>query len=187
MANTIDFSAFIKNSITAEYRGMNYIEYADGGIEMYISFQTLLRFISENLNLVSNGKDIVSIDWESDKPFYALSCHISTDLTKCYLYNKRLKIEDGTNPDPNFATFHPFDLFRDSNLTEVNSNLLVQFDNIISFVDDLDSFNQYNEPNRSTTYNNFKTDVNFVVYMSDLVVRSSSIAIFSIILYFFYN
>jgi hypothetical protein len=124
MANTIDFSAFIKNSITAEYRGMNYIEYADGGIEMYISFQTLLRFISENLNLVSNGENIVSIDWESDKPFYALSCHISTDLTKCYLYNKRLKIEDGTNPDPNFATFHPFDLFRDPNLTEINSNLL---------------------------------------------------------------
>jgi hypothetical protein len=124
MANTIDFSAFIKNSITAEYRGMNYIEYADGGIEMYISFQTLLRFISENLNLVSNGENIVSIDWESDKPFYALSCHISTDLIKCYLYNKRLKIEDGTNPDPNFATFHPFDLFRDPNLTEINSNLL---------------------------------------------------------------
>lgn len=63
--------------------------------------------------------------------------------------------------------------------SQVNNNLLNQFDTIISFVNDLDSFNQYNEPNRATTYNNFKTDVNFVVYMSDLVVRSSSIAIFS--------
>ena len=102
---------------------MNYIEYADGGIEMYISFQTLLRFISENLNLISNGEGIVSIDWESDKPFYALSCHISTDLTKCYLYNEQLKIEDGANPNKNFATFHPFNFFRDSNLTAVNSDL----------------------------------------------------------------
>jgi hypothetical protein len=125
MANSTDFfSPFITKSITAEYRGMNYIEYADGGIEMYISFQTLLRFISENLNLISNGEGIVSIDWESDKPFYALSCHISTDLTKCYLYNEQLKIENGTNPDPNFATFHPFNLFRDSNLTDVNNTLL---------------------------------------------------------------
>ena len=119
----INYSEFITKSITAEYRGMNYIEYADGGIEMYISFQTLLRFISENLNLISNGEGIVSIDWESDKPFYALSCHISTDLTKCYLYNEQLKIEDGSNPNKNFATFHPFNFFRDSNLTAVNSDL----------------------------------------------------------------
>lgn len=126
MANTTNlFFPFIDKSITAEYRGMNYIEYADGGIEMYISFQTLLRFISENLNLVSNGKDVVSIDWESDKPFYALSCHISTDLTKCYLYNEQLNIENGTNPDPNFATFHPFNFFRDEKLTDINKNLLI--------------------------------------------------------------
>jgi hypothetical protein len=126
MANSTDFfSPFITKSITAEYRGMNYIEYADGGIEMYISFQTLLRFISENLNLISNGEGIVSIDWESDKPFYALSCHISTDLTKCYLYNEQLKIEDGSNPSTDFATFHPFNFFRDSNLTDINKNLLI--------------------------------------------------------------
>ena len=120
----INYSEFIAKNITAEYRGMNYIEYNDGGLEMYISFQALLRFISENLNLISNGEGIVSIDWESDKPFYALSCHISTDLTKCYLYNEQLNIEDGTNPDPNFATFHPFYLFRDDNLTQINKDLL---------------------------------------------------------------
>jgi len=120
----INYSEFIRKSITAEYRGMNYIEYADGGIEMYISFQTLLRFISENLNLISNGEGIVSIDWESDKPFYALSCHISTDLTKCYLYNEPLKIEDGSNPNKDFATFHPFNFFRDEKLTDINKNLL---------------------------------------------------------------
>ena len=120
----INYSEFIAKNITAEYRGMNYIEYNDGGLEMYISFQALLRFISENLNLISNGEGIVSIDWESDKPFYPLSCHISTDLTKCYLYNEQLNIEDGTNPDPNFATFHPFYLFRDDNLTQINKDLL---------------------------------------------------------------
>ena len=121
----INYTKVITERITADYRGMNYIEYADGGIEMYISFQTLLRFISENLNLISNGEGIVSIDWESDKPFYALSCHISTDLTKCYLYNEQLKIEDGSNPNKNYATFHPFNFFRDSNLTDVNKNLLI--------------------------------------------------------------
>lgn len=120
----INYSDFIVKNTTAEYRGMNYIEYSDGGLEMYISFQTLLRFISENLNLLSNGEGIVSIDWESDKPFYALSCHISTDLTKCYLYNEQLKIEDGANPDSNFATFHPFNFFRDDNLNQINKDLL---------------------------------------------------------------
>ena len=52
----INYSEFIAKNITAEYRGMNYIEYNDGGLEMYISFQALLRFISENLNLISNGE-----------------------------------------------------------------------------------------------------------------------------------
>lgn len=118
-----DFQQFIKDHTNATYRGMNWITYIDGGVEMYISFQVLLKFISENLNLFSSNSPIVNIDWESDKPFYALSCHISTDLQTCYLYNDKLKIEDGSNPNPNIATFHPFTQFSDSNLTVVNSNL----------------------------------------------------------------
>jgi hypothetical protein len=118
-----DFKKFITDHTKADFRGMNWITYKDGGVEMYISFQVLLKFISENLNLFSSSNPVVNIDWQSDKPFYALSCHISTDLTVCYLYNERLKIEDGSNPNPNLATFHPFYFFTDDTLKVLNSNL----------------------------------------------------------------
>jgi len=118
-----DFKQFISDHTKADFRGMNWITYKDGGVEMYISFQVLLKFISENLNLFSSNKEIVSIDWQSDKPFYALSCHISTDLTVCYLYNDKLKIEDGSNPNSEIATFHPFTYFTNDDLKVVNANL----------------------------------------------------------------
>jgi hypothetical protein len=66
-----DFKKFITDHTKADFRGMNWITYKDGGVEMYISFQVLLKFISENLNLFSSSNPVVNIDWQSDKPFYA--------------------------------------------------------------------------------------------------------------------
>jgi hypothetical protein len=128
MADNI-YTSFIKDVNNIAFRGINYLEYSDKGTELFISFESLLKFISDNLNLVSNGEAIVKINYAEDKPFYALSCQISADITKFYIYNEKLKLEDGGNPvlrsGGTLANFHPFTHFYyDSDLTELNNKLL---------------------------------------------------------------
>jgi murein DD-endopeptidase MepM/ murein hydrolase activator NlpD len=120
---------FIKANISSENRGMNLIEFADNSIEIYISFQTLLKFIDEYIVVKDkNNKPIVKIDWENDKPFYALSCHISCDLKKCYLFNSSLGLEDGITPNSGIATFQPFTFFSEENrqiFDNINNDLKI--------------------------------------------------------------
>ena len=105
-----DYTEFI-NKIKGDFRGTNFIEYNDLGGEIYISFKTLLYFLDEYVNLESNGKSIVSIDWESDKPYYAFSTTISTNLKKCYIYNDYVGTTDGSLSNEGIATFQAFRWF----------------------------------------------------------------------------
>ena len=77
-----------KTILTPGFGGANMLQYGDKGGEIYISFQTLLRFIGEYINVVDkSNKPILKIDWESDKPCFAYSTTISCNLSKCYVYN----------------------------------------------------------------------------------------------------
>lgn len=104
--------------------GANMLQYADAGGEIYISFQTLLRFVDEHINIVSkDNKPILKIDWESDKPFFAYSTSISCNLTKCYLYNSYVKTGDGAFNQEGVSLFNPFTKFTDSSITALQEAL----------------------------------------------------------------
>lgn len=107
-----EFTDFIKEVTQSQYyRGANILQYSDGGGELYVSFQVLLRFLEEQVNIKSNGKPILKIDWESDKPFFAFSTSVSFNLLKCYLHNSYIPNSDGAFSQQNVYTFHPFTQF----------------------------------------------------------------------------
>ena len=107
-----EFKKFIDEvTQSAYYRGANILQYSDGGGELYISFQVLLKFLEEQVNMKSNGKSIVKIDWESDKPYFAFSTSVSFNLLKCYLYNSYVPTSDGAFSQSGVFTFNPFNTF----------------------------------------------------------------------------
>jgi hypothetical protein len=107
-----DFKQFIDEATQSEYfRGANILQYSDGGGELYISFQVLLKFLEEEVNMKSDGKSTIKIDWESDKPFFAFSTSVSFNLLKCYLYNSYVPTSDGAFSQSGVYTFHPFTYF----------------------------------------------------------------------------
>ncbi len=100
------------------FAGANMLQYADAGGEIYISFQTLLRFLNEYVNAIGKSGDaIIKIDWESDKPFFAYSTSISCNLSKCYLYNNYVGTGNGAFSQEGVATFLPFTKFTDGDIT----------------------------------------------------------------------
>lgn len=112
------YSDFIGKVVKDGFGGANMLQYADAGGEIYISFQTLLRFISEYINLVStDNKPVLKIDWESDKPFFAYSTSVSCNLSKCYLYNDYVGTGDGAFNQEGISLFYPFTKFTDSKIT----------------------------------------------------------------------
>jgi murein DD-endopeptidase MepM/ murein hydrolase activator NlpD len=118
-----EFSSFIEKIKGADFRGTNFIEYNDLGGEIYISFQTLLYFLDEYINLSSKGKSISKIDWESDKPFYAFSTSISTNLKKFYLHNDYIGNTDGSIDVNGIFTFNSFRTFTNSTFSSTNTDL----------------------------------------------------------------
>jgi len=107
-----EFKKFIDEvTQSAYYRGANILQYSDGGGELYISFQVLLKFLEEQVNMKSNEKSIVKIDWESDKPYFAFSTSVSFNLLKCYLYNSYVPTSDGAFSQSGVFTFNPFNTF----------------------------------------------------------------------------
>ena len=91
MANT--YSSFIDD---IRFGGFNAIEYADEGLEMYISFQALLRWVGKYPNMFSGKEQIIEIDWKTDKPMFIYSTTISCNLQKCYIQNEYLNTTLGT-------------------------------------------------------------------------------------------
>ena len=118
-----EYSNFINEIKGADYRGTNFIEYNDKGGEIYISFQVLLRFLNEYVNLNSNGKPVIKIDWKKDKPFYAFSTSISSNLLKCYIYNEYIGTVQGGIIDGGVATFQTFTNFSDVNISKLQETL----------------------------------------------------------------
>ena len=105
-----DFIQLIKTS-----GGYNAIEYQNGGAEVYISFETLLRWTSEYVNLYSNGEEVIKVDWESDKPFFMYSTSVSCNLQKCYIRNQELQTTPGTYTiQSGITSFHPISTFNKS-------------------------------------------------------------------------
>ena len=113
------YKTFIDEIKSVNVRGTNFIEYNDGGGEIYISFQVLLRFLDENINLLSNFGPVVKIDWENDKPFFAFSTTVSCNLLKCYLYNDYLGTTDGAITDEGVANFRSFTYFNEENSSNI--------------------------------------------------------------------
>lgn len=91
MADT--YTSFIDD---IRFGGFNAIEYADEGLEMYISFQALLRWVSKYPNMFSGKEQIIEIDWRVDKPMFIYSTTISCNLQKCYIQNEYLNTTLGT-------------------------------------------------------------------------------------------
>lgn len=118
-----EYTNFINEIKGADYRGTNFIEYNDKGGEIYISFQVLLRFLNEFVNLNSNGKSIIKIDWKKDKPFYAFSTTISSNLLKCYVYNDYVGTVQGGITDGGVATFQSFTTFSETNISKIQETL----------------------------------------------------------------
>lgn len=116
------YTSFINEVVKdVKYRGANVIQYDDGGGELYISFQVLLKFIEDYINLKSQGKSIVKIDWESDKPFFAYSTSVSFNLLTCYLYNDYVQNSAGSFSTNGVANFQPFTFFsKEENQTIIN-------------------------------------------------------------------
>lgn len=118
-----------KTILTPGFGGANMLQYGDKGGEIYISFQTLLRFIGEYINVVDkSNKPILKIDWESDKPCFAYSTTISCNLSKCYVYNNYVGTENGAFEQEGIAPFRPFTEFQDSAITALQSTLTKEAD-----------------------------------------------------------
>ena len=112
-----------------EFGGANMLQYADAGGEIYISFQSLLRFVDEYINLVGkDNKPILKIDWESDKPFFAYSTTISCNLAKCYVYNNYVGTGDGAFNQEGITLFNPFTKFTDTGIKSVQEALTKEAD-----------------------------------------------------------
>lgn len=114
---------------SVDYRGANIIQYDDGGGELYISFQVLLKFIEDYINLKSEGESIVKIDWESDKPFFAYSTSVSFNLLTCYLYNGYVNNSAGSFSQNGVANFQLFTFFskeKNQNIINIQENLKKQ-------------------------------------------------------------
>jgi hypothetical protein len=118
-----EYTNFINEIKGSDYRGTNFIEYNDKGGEIYISFQVLLRFLNEFVNLNSNGKPVIKIDWKKDKPFYAFSTSISSNLLKCYIYNDYVGTVQGGITDGGVATFQKFTTFNETNISKIQEEL----------------------------------------------------------------
>lgn len=107
-----EFRTFIDEvTQSTYYKGANILQYSDGGGELYVSFQTLLRFLDEHVNMKSNGKSVISIDWKSDKPFFAYSTSVSFNLLKCYLCNSYVPTSDGAFAQNSIQPFEAFNKF----------------------------------------------------------------------------
>jgi hypothetical protein len=132
------YEDFIETIKQNNFRGFNTLEYSapsanTGGQELYISFKTILRFTSENLNLFSGTSNsaenqIIKIDWESDKPMFMFSTSISCNLQKCYIRNSLLKTSIGTLYSGNassIAPFHDIDYFRTQELTALKNSTVI--------------------------------------------------------------
>lgn len=132
------YEDFIETIKQNNFRGFNTLEYSapsanTGGQELYISFKTILRFTSENLNLFSGTSNsaenqIIKIDWESDKPMFMFSTSISCNLQKCYIRNSLLKTSIGTLYSGNAASiapFHDIDYFRTQELTNLKNSTVI--------------------------------------------------------------
>ena len=119
------YSDFIAKTVKdSAFGGANMIQYADAGGEIYISFQTLLRFLNEYINIVDkNKKPILKIDWESDKPCFAYSTSISCNLLKCYVYNNYVETTNGAFSQEGIGLFKPFTEFADSDILAVQEAL----------------------------------------------------------------
>jgi murein DD-endopeptidase MepM/ murein hydrolase activator NlpD len=118
-----EYSNFINEIKGTDYRGTNFIEYNDKGGEIYVSFQVILRFLNEYVNLNSNGKPIIKIDWKKDKPFYAFSTSISSNLLKCYIYNDYVGTVQGGITEGGVSTFQKFTTFSDATISKLQETL----------------------------------------------------------------
>ena len=124
------YEDFIDTISKNDFRGFNSLEYSDGvegsGQELYVSFKTILRFTAENLNLFtgtakSTKKQIITIDWESDKPMFMFSTSVSCNLQKCYIRNSLLKTSIGTLYSPSESGIAPFSDIDHFYLTKLNT------------------------------------------------------------------
>jgi len=119
-----EYTKFIEEIIKSDFGGTNALQLSGTGEEVYISFQTLLKFISEYINLVGpDDTPIVKIDWESEKPFFAYSTSISCNLGKCYLYNNYVGTSDGSFTTGNLGSFKPFTEFEDADIKKLQDSM----------------------------------------------------------------
>lgn len=124
------YSSFIEETIkTPGFAGGNMLQYADVGGEIYLSFQTLLRFLNEYVVMVDkNNKPIVKIDWESEKPFFAYSTSVSCNLGVCYLYNDYVGTGDGAFIQEGIPAFLPFTDFVDPTISALQEAMTKEAD-----------------------------------------------------------
>ena len=120
MADT--YTSFIDD---IRFGGFNAIEYADEGLEMYISFQALLRWVSKYPNMFSGKEQIIEIDWKVDKPMFIYSTTVSCNLQKCYIQNEYLNTTLGTLADngAGIARFDSISEFNDSEFIKKKEDL----------------------------------------------------------------
>ena len=120
---TGQFKTFIDEIRKYELSGVNAIEYADGGQEIYLSFQVLLKWIGENVNLFSNGEEIIEMDWKSNKPMLMYSTSVSCNLQKCYVRNTNVRNTPGTYSSftGDIAAFRPITSFEGTKYEQNNS------------------------------------------------------------------
>ena len=163
------YSAFINEiAKTNTFRGANMLDFADSGLEMYISFQTLLKFLDDYVNLEANfadgkpGKSIVKIDWEESKPFFAYSTSVSFNLLNCYIYNNQVSTgpgdpgtSDGQFDQDGIFTFFPFTEFPTTGTDSINTEI-AEIQTALSssqYVKSIqDVFNQKAEPKPFSVY-----------------------------------
>ena len=124
MSKQREYEDFIKTISAANFGGYNAIEYADGGLEYYVSVQAILKWVGEYANLISRGAEIIHVDWESDKPMFMYSTTLSCDLAKCYVRNGYLQNSVGTfGFTSGIPPFQNINAFREPKYAKLNIDL----------------------------------------------------------------
>ena len=124
MSKQREYEDFIKTISAANFGGYNAIEYADGGLEYYVSVQAILKWVGEYANLISRGAEIIHVDWESDKPMFMYSTTLSCDLAKCYVRNGYLQNSVGTfGFTSGIPPFQNINAFREPKYANLNIDL----------------------------------------------------------------
>lgn len=139
--------------------------------DIYNLFRTTIlnnptKYISDTMG-ITNAKILIN---SIETTLLSLDFEGSIDVK----YKVRVDLTHATEVTTNPYTFpsHLYDWYEQSQ-SHITTHLIDQFDQVMSFLDDSDSSNQFLDSKVFDLYGNFADEIYFTSYMSDLIIKNT--------------